>query len=132
MLHPSAINCDFVFVGVTAGATMLDQLRVMRRNTLEKACESTLKQGVYEIASKYIKASLDINKEANLEKSTAQIRLWVDLNHARAVHAASEDQVCRILSRNMRVLQEMTPTRQAGTRSQRLTLQALHSATAQV
>lgn len=67
-----------------------------------------------------------------MEKSGAQIRLWVDLNHARAMHAPSEDQVCRILSRNMKVLQEMAPARVTGTAAQRLTLQTLHSVTAQV
>ena len=41
---------------------LLDHVRVMRRKTLETACESALKQGVYEVSSRYIKASLDINK----------------------------------------------------------------------
>jgi hypothetical protein len=70
-------------------------------------------------------------QEANLEKSTAQIQLWVGINNARALHASSEDQVCRILSRNMKVLKEMTPARLSGSQSQQLALQALHSATAQ-
>lgn len=48
--------------GMEAGDTDLELLRVMRRSTYEHACESALKQNVFEVASKYIKLSLDVNK----------------------------------------------------------------------
>jgi hypothetical protein len=62
----------------------------------------------------------------------AQIQLWVDLNHARAMRASSEESVCRILSRNMKVLHEMTKSKETLSVAQQLTVQAMQSSTAQV
>jgi hypothetical protein len=43
-------------------SSALELLRCVRRVTLEKACESALKQGVLDVATRYIKGSLEINK----------------------------------------------------------------------
>ncbi len=154
----SRISSRVVCVAKGAGDAEFRDVRSMRRATLERACGSALKQSVFDVSSRFMKASLDLNKvgtrqtvrvwsdsfyripfwcvavfqEAGFEKSMTQIQLWVDLNHARAMRASSEESVCRILSRNMKVLHEMTKSKETLSVAQQLTVQAMQSSTAQV
>jgi hypothetical protein len=59
-------HADLVLLRCSAApaisSSALELLRSVRRITLEKACESSLKQGVLEVATRYIKGSFDVNK----------------------------------------------------------------------
>lgn len=61
-----------------------------------------------------------------------QIQLWVDMHQSRALHAATPDEKCRILSRNMKVIKGISGSKTALSATQLLSVQAMESSTAQV
>ncbi len=71
-------------------------------------------------------------QEGNFEKSIVQIQLWVDMHQARALHATTPDDKCRILSRNMKVIKGISGSKTALSPTQQLSVQAMESSTAQV
>ena len=98
------------------------------------------------------------SQEGTSEKSVSQIRLWVDLNHSRAMNAADDESMRRYvrrlsrragfacsttptlvvlwlpvsyLSKNLKYLAELQAAMDPSSQTQRLGLQAIHSRTAQ-